>query len=297
MDSKVCENLVPYGLNLYQMLIDSTISPVIHILSGEESEEEIQQYFEEAGFSCIQETVVMGLALNGTDRQVVLIRASAMHSTYHFLQTLWHELGHFSFRENNPGLFFDLMSDPARLWFCPMMQGIVMKFWDEAVAQSAANRVLQHLPEESMNLLCPDAGLQIEAEHQTMQYFLKTCINRGQVDFDVPLLSMLKIPFSPYCLAIYCAEAAANPWNDQPTNSCTCEDCACDMQQVGEPILDLVEMVRKLSLSESPFVLSEDLLDKTAACFVKLSESLGADEEDLEWMHASLADVMFKVRG
>lgn len=292
MDSKICEKLIPEGIHLYQMLIDSDVSPVVHVLNGSETDRDMQLYFSEAGFSEQYESVVMGLALNGPEKQVVLIRSGAMHDTCHFLRTLWHELGHFSFRKQNPGIFFDLISDFQKVMHVPMMHGIVLKFWDEAIAQCASNRALDTLPQISQDMLCPDMKSQISAEKDMMHYFLKKCLNQGEIEFDLPLLNLLNIPFSPYCLAIYCAEAAANPWDDFIFDGCECNDCQCNMDLVQSPIIDLVHLVRQQYLSDAPFELSETIIDETVKCFMRLSVALNADDSVVNMMGMSLAEIL-----
>lgn len=292
MDSKICEKLIPEGIHLYQLLIDPEVSPVVHILDGSETDRDMQLYFLEAGISDQYESVVMGLALNGPDKQIVLIRSGAMHDTCHFLRTLWHEMGHFSFRKQNPGIFFDLLSDFQKVMHVPMMQGVVLKFWDEAIAQCASNRALNALPQISQDILYSDIKSQIRAEQDMMHYFLKRCLNQGEIDFDLPLLNLLKIPFSPYCLAIYCAEAAANPWDDFIVGGCECNDCQCDMDLVRSPVLDLVQLVRKQYFSNDPFVLSEDLIDETVQCFMRLSYALNSDADAVKMMSMSLTEIL-----
>lgn len=291
MQKKECEKLIQTGIKLYHLIADPSVNPEVYIIDGTESEAEMQSYYEKAGLSYKKEEVILGLALNGQNRQVVLIRSNGVHTAYQFFTILWHEMGHCSFRKNNPGIFLD--ENQNRKVFCEqkMIHGIVVKFWDEAIAQLASNVVSNHLPEEARGNFCPDEREQLKAKLNVLASFLRK-VQESDILLDSPLLNMIGIPFSPYCLAIYGAESAYNAKVKEASKQLFETMFGEDNKAFCEQMKKMIDLVIEQSGQKNIFELSESMIERACAIFVTLAEILGANQQTLQLMNWSLNDIL-----
>ena len=287
MNRQDCEKLVPMGLTLYNRIVESEIDPVIRVLSGEETDMEMRILCDRAGVPYQAEKVVLGLALRGSKKDIALISAPGVNSDFQFLQVMWHEMGHCSYRLNNPDGVLYGHDDPAKLYERKMIAGVVEKFWDEAIAQCAANKVIETVPREIIDAVCPDYVAQNIAERNLLSFFLHKGIadQNGGSKCDEPLLKLMGIPFDPYCLAIYCAEMATNKLI--AANRVDVQD--------GNPELDaalagLSDLVLAQSECDNCFAISESRKEETILAFADVAKALGAADHTIQLMDMSLKD-------
>lgn len=286
MNKKECEELIPMGVQLYRSILDPEVNPEIIVLSGDESSETIQGYFEQAGIDYHGEAVVLGMALRSSKASVALICADGVQTPFQFLQVMWHEMGHCTYRRVNP------KPDNGVSGVCEqkMLCGVIDKFWDEVVAQSASNKVIQSLSEDLRRTLCPDYQEQSVRERHMLGFFLRQGI-QGQnaaSQVDDPLLKLMGVPFDPYALAIYSAETATNAMlNSEDAITLGLEECP----RFDQALDDLVAMVGEQFGQKEFYRVSDEVFDATYGAMVKVAAALGAKEETLALMNASLKDM------
>lgn len=290
MNRQACEELIPIGLQLYQSTLDPEVCPDIYILDGSETQEDVQAYFDMAGLTYAQEEMVLGIALRGTKKTIVLISADSVQTPFQFFQVLWHELGHCTYRRLNPKA--DWKEQDQIDAFCgqKMIWGVVEKFWDEAIAQSASNKVIRSLSEDLLKDLCPDYVEQSEKERKLLGFFLQKGIQtqKGGSQMDDPLLNLMGIPFDPYALAIYSSESATNALL---TAQDPCVGICEGNNDFKEALGELIQLVAKQFAQDDFFFVGTERFDETYDPLTKVAAALGAEDKTLVLMNASLKDL------